>query len=146
MKDFGILPDFAGIAVTDRYGNYFHATWKNISGHQVSGVILDGHDGEFGWACPVTGKAPPAGSAGPCGARVVVVAARLSRSAVRAGDGRGDQGDVGVVREPSTRARWTGMAGWPRLAAMRRMPASEPVQLSRWPSRAVTADSQSIQA
>ena len=24
MKDFGILPDFAGIAVTDRYGNYFH--------------------------------------------------------------------------------------------------------------------------
>ena len=35
MKDFGILPDFAGIAVTDRYGNYFHATWKNISGHQA---------------------------------------------------------------------------------------------------------------
>jgi len=37
-------------------------------------------------------------------------------------------------REPSTRARWTGMAGWPRLAAMRRMPASEPVQASRRPS------------
>jgi len=35
MTDFGILPDFAGIAVTDRYGNYFHATWKNISGHQA---------------------------------------------------------------------------------------------------------------
>ena len=35
MKDFGILADFAGIAVTDRYGNYFHTTWKNISGHQA---------------------------------------------------------------------------------------------------------------
>jgi len=35
MQDFGILPDFTGIAVTDRYGNYFHATWKNISGHQA---------------------------------------------------------------------------------------------------------------
>ena len=33
--DFGILTDFTGIAVTDRYGNYFHATWKNISGHQA---------------------------------------------------------------------------------------------------------------
>ena len=35
MKDFGILAGFAGIAVTDRYGNYFHTTWKNISGHQA---------------------------------------------------------------------------------------------------------------
>jgi hypothetical protein len=35
MTDFGILPDFAGIAVTDRYGNYFHTSWKNISGHQA---------------------------------------------------------------------------------------------------------------
>ncbi len=35
MKDFGILPDFTGIAVTDRYGNYFHATWANLSGHQA---------------------------------------------------------------------------------------------------------------
>ena len=35
MTDFGILTDFTGIAVTDRDGNYFHATWKNISGHQA---------------------------------------------------------------------------------------------------------------
>src|ERR1035437_5863526 len=35
MKNFGILTGFAGIAVTDRYGNYFHTTWKNISGHQA---------------------------------------------------------------------------------------------------------------
>jgi hypothetical protein len=46
MKDFGILTDFAGIAVTDRYGNYFHATWKNISGHQacLSHILRDLQD------------------------------------------------------------------------------------------------------
>ena len=46
MKDFGILTDFAGIAVTDRYGNYFHKTWKNISGHQacVSHILRDLQD------------------------------------------------------------------------------------------------------
>jgi transposase len=46
MKDFGILPDFAGIAVTDRYGNYFHATWKNISGHQacIAHILRDLQD------------------------------------------------------------------------------------------------------
>jgi hypothetical protein len=43
------------------------------------------------------GKGPAGEPAGPGGARVVAVAARLSRSAVGAGDGRGDQGDVGVV-------------------------------------------------
>ena len=46
MKDFGILADFAGIAVTDRYGNYFHTTWKNISGHQacLSHILRDLQD------------------------------------------------------------------------------------------------------
>ena len=27
MTDFGILTDFTWIAVTYRYGNYFHSTW-----------------------------------------------------------------------------------------------------------------------
>jgi transposase len=46
MKDFGILTDFAGIVVTDRYGNYFHKTWKYISGHQacVSHILRDLQD------------------------------------------------------------------------------------------------------
>ncbi|MGH3119768.1 MAG: IS66 family transposase [Streptosporangiaceae bacterium] len=35
FRDFGILPDFAGVAVTDRYVNYFHARWKNLAGHQA---------------------------------------------------------------------------------------------------------------
>src|SRR5271165_7413539 len=43
------------------------------------------------------GKGPAGEPAGPGGARVVAAAARLSWSAVGAGDGGGDQGDVGVV-------------------------------------------------
>jgi transposase len=35
MKDAGILPDFAGIAVTDRYVNYWNARWEHILGHQA---------------------------------------------------------------------------------------------------------------
>ncbi|MGD0066073.1 MAG: IS66 family transposase [Streptosporangiaceae bacterium] len=58
MKDFGILTGFAGIAVTGRYGNYFHATWKNISGHQacIAHILRDLQD--CAEACP--GKTWPA--------------------------------------------------------------------------------------
>jgi hypothetical protein len=35
FRDFGILPDFAGVAVTDRYKNYFHAGWEKLAGHQA---------------------------------------------------------------------------------------------------------------
>ncbi len=34
FRDFGILPDFAGVAVSDRYVNYFHDSWKHLAGHQ----------------------------------------------------------------------------------------------------------------
>ncbi len=47
-------------------------------------------------------------------------------------------------REPRMRARWTGMWWSPRLAAMRRMPASEGEQQRLRVSRAVTARSQSM--
>ena len=50
-----------------------------------------------GWARRVTGKAPPIASAGPGGARVAAAVTGLSWSAVRAGDGGGDPGDVGVI-------------------------------------------------
>ena len=32
---FGILPDFAGIAVHDRYTIYYHQKWKQLGGHQA---------------------------------------------------------------------------------------------------------------
>jgi hypothetical protein len=35
MEDAGILPDFAGIAVPDRYQNYWNPRWKHILGHQA---------------------------------------------------------------------------------------------------------------
>ncbi|MGH3163159.1 MAG: IS66 family transposase [Streptosporangiaceae bacterium] len=35
FRKFGILPGFAGTTVTDRYVNYWHAGWKNITGHQA---------------------------------------------------------------------------------------------------------------
>jgi len=35
FRDFGVLPDFAGIAVTDRYVNYFHDGWQHLAGHQA---------------------------------------------------------------------------------------------------------------
>lgn len=35
MEEAGILPDFAGIAVTDRYQNYWNARWERVLGHQA---------------------------------------------------------------------------------------------------------------
>jgi len=35
FRDFGILTDFAGVVVSDRYVNYWHAGWEHIAGHQA---------------------------------------------------------------------------------------------------------------
>jgi len=35
FRDFGILPAFAGIVVSDWYVNYFHDDWKHVAGNQV---------------------------------------------------------------------------------------------------------------
>ncbi len=35
MEEAGILPDFAGIVVSDRYQNYFNPRWTNIAGNQA---------------------------------------------------------------------------------------------------------------
>jgi transposase len=35
FAEAGILPGFAGVAVHDRYINYFHQRWKNLTGHQA---------------------------------------------------------------------------------------------------------------
>jgi len=46
MEDAGILPDFAGIVVSDRYQNYFSARWTNIAGNQacLSHLLRDYED------------------------------------------------------------------------------------------------------
>lgn len=35
FRDFAILPSFAGIAVHDRYQNYYHPQWNQLAGHQA---------------------------------------------------------------------------------------------------------------
>ncbi len=35
MRKFGILPQFAGVAVTDRYQNYWHPSRENLAGNQA---------------------------------------------------------------------------------------------------------------
>jgi hypothetical protein len=35
FAEFGILPEFAGVAVHDRYRNYFHPRWEHLAGHQA---------------------------------------------------------------------------------------------------------------
>jgi hypothetical protein len=35
FRDFGILPAFRGVVVSDRYQNYFHPEWKHVAGNQA---------------------------------------------------------------------------------------------------------------
>jgi transposase len=35
FREFGILPQFAGVVVSDRYANYFHDGWEHIAGNQA---------------------------------------------------------------------------------------------------------------
>jgi hypothetical protein len=35
FRDFGVLPAFTGVAVSDRYVNYFHSGWEHLAGHQA---------------------------------------------------------------------------------------------------------------
>jgi transposase len=46
MEDAGILPGFAGVAVSDRYQNYFSPRWEHIAGNQacLSHLLRDFED------------------------------------------------------------------------------------------------------
>jgi transposase len=46
MADAGILPDFAGIVVSDRYQNYFNPRWEHVTGNQpcLSHLLRDYED------------------------------------------------------------------------------------------------------
>jgi hypothetical protein len=35
MRQAGILPEFAGVVVSDRYQNYFHPSWEHFAGNQA---------------------------------------------------------------------------------------------------------------
>jgi hypothetical protein len=34
FRDFGVLPAFAGVVVSDWYVNYFHEGWEHIAGNR----------------------------------------------------------------------------------------------------------------
>ena len=40
MREAGILPSFAGIAVTDRYKGYYSQAWQHLAGHQACAAHL----------------------------------------------------------------------------------------------------------
>jgi transposase len=40
FAEAGILPHFAGVAVHDRYRNYFHPRWEHLAGHQACSAHL----------------------------------------------------------------------------------------------------------
>jgi hypothetical protein len=40
FRDFGILPAFGGVVVSDRYANYFHKGWEHIAGNQACAAHL----------------------------------------------------------------------------------------------------------
>ncbi len=51
FRDFGILPDFGGVVVSDRYACYFHDGWKHIAGNQVclAHIVRDYQDAAECW-------------------------------------------------------------------------------------------------
>jgi len=51
FRDFGILPDFAGIVVSDRYACYFHDGWQHLAGHQpcLAHILRDYQDAAESW-------------------------------------------------------------------------------------------------
>ena len=51
FREFGILPAFGGVVVSDRYQNYFHDGWKHITGHQacLAHLVRDYQDAAECW-------------------------------------------------------------------------------------------------
>jgi transposase len=51
FREFGILPAFGGVVVSDRYQNYFHDGWEHITGHQacLAHLIRDYEDAAESW-------------------------------------------------------------------------------------------------
>jgi transposase len=51
FRDFGVLPGFAGVAVSDRYVNYFHHSWEHLAGQQAccAHLLRDYQDAAGSW-------------------------------------------------------------------------------------------------
>jgi hypothetical protein len=82
FRDFGILPAFGGVVVSDRYANYFHPGWEHIAGNQacLAHLIRDFQDAAE--CCP--------------GAIWPVQAQRALRGLIRAGHAARDAGQPAI--------------------------------------------------
>src|SRR6266516_450557 len=51
FREFGILPVFAGVVVSDRYQNYFHNGWEHVAGNQacLAHLTRDFEDAAESW-------------------------------------------------------------------------------------------------
>jgi len=119
FRDFGILPAFSGVVVSDRYANYFHAGWEHIAGNQacLAHLIRDFQD------------------AAECypGAIWPVQAQRALRGLIRSWHAARDAGQVQIppgIRDPLLRefrhAVLAGLSDVPRIPGPRNSTAQHP--------------------
>jgi hypothetical protein len=62
MRNGGILPDFAGVVVLDRYQNYFPESWEHVAGNQACAahypdIVVMPIPGRWRWRAGVPGLA-----------------------------------------------------------------------------------------
>jgi transposase len=119
FRDFGILPAFAGVVVSDRYANYFHKGWEHIAGNQacLAHLIRDYQD------------------AAECYPAAIwpVQAQRALRGLIRAWHAAGDAGQPAIspdIAGPLTRefrhAVLAGLSDVPRIPGPKNSTAQHP--------------------
>ena len=131
MARAGILPEFAGIVVSDRYQNYFHPRWEHIAGNQacLSHLLRDYED---------CAESYP-------GAVWPVQAQRALRGLIHAWHAAREQGLDAIpagVRDPlDTSSGTPSSPGWPACPASRarRTARSRSQAASCWNSAATAA-------
>jgi transposase len=119
FRSFGILPDFAGVVVSDRYQNYFHDGWEHLAGHQAccAHILRDYQDTAECWPDAIW----------------PVQAQRALRGLVGAWNAARERGQPEIpadVRDPLTRefrhAVLAGLSDIPRIPGPRRSTAQHP--------------------
>jgi hypothetical protein len=119
MREFGILPGFAGVVVSDRYQNYFHAGWEHVAGNQacLAHIVRDFQDAAESWPDAIW----------------PVQAQRALRGLIRSWHAAREQGLAEIparVREPLTRefrhAVLAGLSDVPRIPGPKNSTAQHP--------------------
>jgi transposase len=119
FREFGILPVFGGVVVSDRYQNYFHEGWEHVTGHQacLAHLIRDYEDAAERWPDAIW----------------PVQAQRALRGLIRAWHAARQRGQPGIpryVRDPLIRefrhAVLAGCSDIPRIPGPKHATAQHP--------------------